>query len=312
MALDRQAKTFLDQVAAAGRPSYHTLPAAEARREYRQTRQYVQPPKPEVASVADLSIPGPHGEIPIRYYRPMLSESGEVLPVLVYFHGGGWTIGDLGTHDTLCRELANKTPCAVIAVDYRMGPEHKFPAAVDDSEAATRWVAAQATTLGIDAQRMAVGGDSAGGNLAAVVALALRDGGAALKFQLLVYPATDQYINKPSHAEFADGYLLTRDNILYFRRNYLRGPEDYGDWRASPLRAADLSRLPPALVITAGFDPLRDEGKAYADALNAAGVPARYTCYDGMIHGFFMMGGIMDAAERAVSEAASALARAFG
>ena len=309
MALDPQAKAFLDRAAAAGRPSYHTLPADAARRDYRETRKYVQPPRPELASVVDRVVPGPHGPIPIRYYRPLGSKVDEILPVLMFFHGGGWTLGDLETHDTICRELCNKTPCAVVAVDYRLGPEHKFPAAVDDCVAATRWVSAQAAELGIAAARMAVGGDSAGGNLATVVALILRDGGGPpLRFQLLVYPATDQLLDTPSHAALADGYLLTRDNMLYFRANYLRGPQDYGDWRASPLHATDLSRLPPALVITAGFDPLRDEGKAYADALMAAGVPVTYTSYDGMIHGFFMMGGVMDAANRAMEQSARALA----
>jgi acetyl esterase len=313
MALDPQAKAFLDRVAVAGRPSYHLLPPAEARREYSESRRYVQPPKPDVASLVDRSIPGPQGPVPIRYYRPAGSKPDDVLPVLIYLHGGGWTIGDLETHDTLCRELANRTPCAVVAVDYRMGPEHKFPAALDDCVAATRWVAGQAADLGIDTARIAVGGDSAGGNLATVVALTLRDGGGpSLRFQLLVYPATDQFLDTPSHVAFADNYLLTHDNILYFRANYLRGPEDYGDWRASPLKAADLSRLPPTLIITAGFDPLRDEGKAYAEALATAGVPVTYTCYDGMIHGFFMMGGIMEAANQAVREAAAALAQAFG
>jgi acetyl esterase len=312
MPLDAQARAFLDRVSAAGRPALHTLTPVDARLEYRQTRLYVQPAKPEVASVCDRAIPAPHGSIPVRYYRPLHSKPGDPLPVLVYFHGGGHTIGCLETHDTLCRELANHTPCAVIAVDYRLAPEHKFPAAVDDCVAATRWVAAEAAALGVDAKRIAVGGDSAGGNLAAVTALALREsGGPELRFQLLVYPITDQFLNTSSHKTFAEGYLLTRRDMLYYRRNYLRGPDDYGDWRASPQRSANFSRLPAALVITAGFDPLCEEGKAYADALAAAGVPVRYTCYEGMIHGFFMMGGIMDASNQAVAEAAAALAKAF-
>jgi acetyl esterase len=312
MAVDAQAQAFLGRVAAAGRPAFHTLTPEDARREYRQTRAYVQPAKPEVASVSDRAVPALHGSIPVRYYRPLHSKPDDFLPVLVYSHGGGHTIGCLETHDTLCRELSNRTPCAVIAVHYRLAPEHKFPAAVEDCIAATRWVAAAAATLGVDARRIAVGGDSAGANLAAVTALALRDsGGPELRFQMLVYPITDQFLDTPSHKTFAEGYLLTRNDMLYYRRNYLRGPDDYGDWRASPQRAGNFSRLPAALVITAGFDPLCDEGKAYADALAAVGVPVSYTCYEGMIHGFFMMGGIMDAANEAVAQAAAALAKAF-
>lgn len=279
---------------------------------YRETRKPVQPPPPDVAAVENRHISGPHGAIGLRCYRPLGSAPGQALPALIYIHGGGWTIGDLDTHDTLCRCLANQAQCAVVSVDYRLGPEHKFPAAVDDCVAATRWLFEHADELAIDAKRIAIGGDSAGGNLATVTALILRDsGGPALRFQLLVYPATDQRIDAPSHFELADGYVLTRDNILYFRANYLRGPADYDDWRASPIRATSLARLPPALVITAGFDPLLDEGKVYADALAAAGVPVAYTCYEGMIHGFFVMGGIMDDANRAVAEAARALVAAL-
>jgi acetyl esterase len=310
--LHPQAKTFLDRVAAAGRPSYHLVPAAEARVSYRETRKPVQPVPPEVAALENRRVAGPPGGIGLRCYRPLGSELGQILPALVYIHGGGWTIGDLDTHDTLCRCLANQAGCAVFSVDYRLGPEHKFPAAVDDCVAATRWLFGHAGELAIDAGRVAIGGDSAGGNLATVTALILRDaGGPTLRFQLLIYPATDQRIDAPSHFELADGYLLTRDNILYFRSNYLRGPADYDDWRASPIRAENLAGLPPALVITAGFDPLRDEGKIYADALAAAGVSVVHTCYDGMIHGFFMMGGILDDANRAVAEAAAALAAAL-
>ena len=221
-------------------------------------------------------------------------------------------MGDLDTHDVLCRQLAHESGFVVVSVDYRMGPEHRFPAAVDDVLAATRWLQAQADPLGLDASRFAVGGDSAGGNLAAVVALAWRDAGEALplKFQLLIYPATDMRMGAPSHTSNGQGYLLTADTIQYFRRQYV-APEQYADWRASPLLHADLSGLPPALVITAGFDPLRDEGRQYADALSAAGSPAQYVCFERQIHGFITMGRLLDEAHTAISLCALALRRSL-
>jgi acetyl esterase len=232
--------------------------------------------------------------------------------VLVYFHGGGWTFGDLDTHDVVCRELANLARSALASVDYRLAPEHKFPAAVEDAVAATRWVAREATALALDPRRIAVGGDSAGGNLAAVVALVARDeGGPSLVMQVLIYPATDMAADTPSHAEFADGYVLTREAILWSRANYLRSPDDVADWRASPLRARDHTRLPPASIVTCGFDPLRDEGRAYADRLQAAGVPVTYECFEGMVHGFVTMGGAIAAAHHALYRCAQALRQAF-
>jgi acetyl esterase len=199
-----------------------------------------------------------------------------------------------------------------VAVDYRMGPEHRFPVAVDDVLAATRWLQAQAETLGLDARRFAVGGDSAGGNLAAVVALAWRDAGEAqpLKFQLLIYPATDMRALAPSHRTNGQGYVLTSDTIAYFQSHYLTA-EQHGDWRASPLLHGDLSRLPPALVLTAGFDPLRDEGRQYADSLSAAGSTAQYVCFERQIHGFITMGRVIDEANTAVGLCALALRRAL-
>ena len=312
MPLDPQVQNLLNVAAASGRPPYHLLDPEAARKQVRDTRAPLLPPRPHMASVEDRFIPGPAGPTAVRFYRPLGSDASEVLPALVYFHGGGWTIGDLDTHDVICRELCNKAGCATLSVDYRMGPEDKFPMAVEDSLAATCWLLDNAAKLGVDARRVAVGGDSAGGNLATVVALLLRDRGRAdLCFQLLIYPVTDQIANTPSHSDFADGYMLTRESIRYFQSNYLRTPADYDDWRASPLRAESLSRLPPALVITAGYDPLRDEGKAYADRLREEGVAVTYQCYDGMIHGFFMMGGVLDVANRAVSQAAEALANVF-
>jgi acetyl esterase len=311
MAVDLQMQAVIERVAKSGLPPYYSLSAVEARRLYRDTRAALSPPVPEVAVARALAAAGPAGPIPLRLYRGAGTAADAALPALVYFHGGGWTIGDLDTHDIVCRTLANKAHCAVLAVDYRMGPEHRFPAAVDDCLAATRWVAEQGAALGIDAARLAVGGDSAGGNLAAVVAIMLRDaGGPPLAFQALVYPATDQRMDTASHASFAEGYLLTRANMLWFRDNYL-DPADYGDWRASPMRAPDLARLPPAHIITAGYDPLRDEGRAYSDRLLAAGVPVLYECFEGMAHGFLTMGGVVAAANHALYRLGQSLAQAF-
>ena len=311
MPVDPQMQAVIERVAKSALPPFYTVSADEARRLYKETRAVLSPPVPEVDAVRDFAASGPAGPIPLRLYRGLGAAAGAPLPLLVYFHGGGWTIGDLDTHDIVCRTLANKARCAVIAVDYRMGPEHKFPAAVEDCIAATRWVAERAAALGVDAARIAVGGDSAGGNLAAVVAITLRDAlGPALVFQALVYPATDQRMDSASHARFGEGYLLTRDNMLWFRDNYL-SPADYDDWRASPLRAADLARLPPAHIITAGYDPLVDEGRAYSDRLVAAGVPVLYECFEGMAHGFLTMGGVVAAANHALYRLGQSLAQAF-
>lgn len=308
--LDPQAKALLDLMVERGVPPTHTLSPQDARRFYLERRSATQPEPRAVAEVRNLSATGPHGAIPLRLYRP--ANTARPAPTLVYYHGGGWTMGDLDTHDVLCRQLADESGFVVVAVDYRMGPEHRFPAAVDDVLAATRWLQAQADTLGLDASRFAVGGDSAGGNLAAVVALAWRDAGEAvpLKFQLLIYPATDMRLAAPSHTTNGQGYLLTADTIQYFRGHYI-GPEQYGDWRASPLLHADLSGLPPALVITAGFDPLRDEGRQYADALSAAGSAAQYICFERQIHGFITMGRLLDEAHTAVGLCAAALRRSL-
>lgn len=311
MPIDPQMQAVIARVASSGLLPYHTVGAGEARRLYKESRAVLSPPVPDVAAVRDLAASGPAGPIPLRLYRGLGAAAGVPLPVLLYFHGGGWTIGDLDTHDIVCRTLANRAHCAVVAVDYRMGPEQRFPAAVEDCVAATRWVAEHGGALEIDAARIAVGGDSAGGNLATVVALTLRDaGGPALAFQALVYPATDQRMDSASHASFGEGYLLTRDNMLWFRDNYLR-PEQYDDWRASPLRAADLARLPPAHIITAGYDPLVDEGRAYSDRLVAAGVPVLYECFEGMAHGFLTMGGVVAAANHALYRLGQSLAQAF-
>ncbi len=309
--LHPQARALLDLIEARAVPPTHTLSPADARALYRDRRALAQPAPQAVASVADMQAEGPHGTIPLRLYKP-LPAAVTALPLLVYFHGGGWTMGDLDTHDTLCRELANRAGCAVLAVDYRMGPEHRFPAAVDDCIAATRWAHAQAGALGLDPTRIAVGGDSAGGNLAAVVAIAARDAGdLPLVYQLLIYPATDMRATAPSHTHNGQGYLLTSDTIRYFHDHYIDSRHHDTDWRASPLLHTDLAKLPPALVLTAGFDPLRDEGAAYAVALTAAGNRATYVCFERQIHGFITMGRVLDEANTAVALCAAEVQRAL-
>ncbi len=319
--LHPQAKALLALMEERGVPPTHTLSPQDARRLYLERRHITQPQPPDVAEVRGLQAQGPHGAIPLRLYRPLepagqpvrQSSSGAAraaLPALVYFHGGGWVIGDLDTHDTLCRQLANGAGIAVVAVDYRMGPEHRFPAAVDDCIAATRWVHAQAAELGLDAGRIAVGGDSAGGNLAAVVALAARDDARLkLAYQLLIYPATDMRRSAPSHIHNGQGYLLTRDTITYFHDHYITDPEHDLDWRASPLLHTDLAGLPPALVLTAGYDPLRDEGLQYAQALTEAGNRSTHVCFERQIHGFLLMGRVIDEANTAVALCAAELRR---
>ena len=306
--LHPSARALLDLIAASGLPPTHTLAPPEARRLYRERRAFTQPAAPDVAQVTELQVPGPHATLALRSYRPLGTVPGATLPVLVYYHGGGFTIGDLDTHDVLCRELANGSLCAVIAVDYRMGPEHRFPAAVDDCLAAAYWVARNAAKLGLDASRMAVGGDSAGGNLAAVVALLARDAGdLPIAFQMLIYPATDQRRTAPSHTSNGQGYLLTVDTISYFHDHYIQDPAQDLDWRASPLLHPNLTALPPALLLTAGYDPLRDEGLMYSDALTQAGNRVTHICFERQIHGFITMGKVIDEANAAVSLCAAQL-----
>jgi acetyl esterase len=308
--LHPQTRALLDLMIERRVPPTHTLTPDEARRAYRDRRTFTQPTPPQIGAVRELKAPGPHGEIPLRLYRPLGSASADVLPVLVYYHGGGWVIGDLDTHDTLCRQLANGSGCSVVAVDYRMGPENRFPAAVDDAIAATRWVYRQAAELRIDPERIAVGGDSAGGNLAAVVAIAARDArDLPIAFQLLIYPATDQRRTAPSHASNGQGYLLTSETMAYFTGHYIADPAQYLDWRSSPLLHENLAGLPPALVLTAGYDPLRDEGLAYAQRLTEAGNRSTHICFERQIHGFILMGKVIDEANTAVTLCAAVLRR---
>jgi len=266
-------------------------------------------PIQQVWRVENRTIPGPAQPIPIRVYWPA---AGKDLPALVYYHGGGWVIGTLDSVDRTMRALANASGCVIISVDYRLAPEHKFPAAVEDADAALQYVAGHAAEFGIDANRIAVGGDSAGGNLATVACLMARDrGGPGAAFQLLIYPATDYHDERPSSREFAEGYLLTKTLMDYFWGLYLRGPEDGLDPRVSPLRAESLQGLPPAMVITAECDPIRDQGEEYAQRLRESGVPISSKRYAGAIHAFFNLSGVVDAGREAIEDAGAALKAAL-
>jgi acetyl esterase len=301
-------KAFQD----AGRPAYETLTAPEARDYYMQARVVMNPEPPELKSAEALAIPAPHGTIPARIYTPKTLRTKDGLaPCLVFFHGGGWVIGNLETHDVVCRKLAHEGELIVISVDYRLAPEHKFPAAVDDAITATSWIAANAKQLGIDANRLMVGGDSAGGNLAAVVSLHARDnGGPKIAGQVLVYPATEFARTHASHREPETSVLLTHSVIGWFANHYM-GDADRSDWRASPARAKTFAGLPPAYVLTAGADPLRDEGDEYAARLKDAGVPVAYKHFPGQFHGFFTMGKLLKQADVAVTDIAAWLKRLY-
>jgi acetyl esterase len=302
VSLHPQVVQLLERAAKSPLPQLYEVPAHVARRIYRDTRAALAPKAPEVAEARLMLAPGP---VALRAYRPLGAKPDEALPALVYFHGGGWVIGDLDTHDVLCRQLANGARCAVYSVDYRMGPEHPFPAAVEDCVAATRFVASRHA-------QVAVGGDSAGGNLATVVALHARDSrGPAIAYQLLIYPATDQRLAHPSIRSNGEGYLLTKKSMDYFQAQYLPEKRDLTDWRASPLLARSLANLPPAHVITAGYDPLVDEGREYAERMAKEGVEVSYREYADMVHGFILFGGVLDTANAAVQECCEKLRNAF-
>ena len=309
MALDPQVKTLLDQMASLGGPPLHELGVTQARALLEGFAAIGGPPT-EMARVEDRTFAGLAGEVPVRIYRP--TDAAAPQPVLVWFHGGGFVLGSIEVSDHTCRELAAQAGVVVVSVEYRLAPEHPYPGGVDDCYAALVWVVATAGDLGIDPARVAVGGDSAGGNLAAVVALAARDrGGPELRFQLLVYPVTDVLMSYPSVRDNGQGYMLTADSMKWFHELYLGERGDPKDPLVSPLYAEDLSGLPPALVITAEFDPLRDEGEAYGARLQQGRVAAKVSRYDGMIHGFFSMGAMVEAARPATVEAADALRRAL-
>ena len=306
MPVHPQTQALLDELAKAGDFDLTTLPPAAMRDVYRQM-SLAQSEIP-VGAVADRTIPGPNGPIPIRVYTPG-SATGAAI---VYYHGGGWVIGGLDTHDPTCRALANAAGTTVISVDYRLAPEHKYPAAAEDCYAALRWVAEYGREIGIDPSRLAVAGDSAGGNLAAVTALLARERrGPALRFQLLIYPVTDRRFDTPSYRDNAEGYFLTTKQMQWFWNHYLERADQGDEASASPMRAKDLAGLPPALVITAEYDPLRDEGEAYAARLREAGVPAELVRYDGQIHGFFAMFEALDDGRKAIDHAGAALRRAL-
>ncbi len=312
MALDSTVRKLLDLAAASGRPAINSLPPPEARRMMRETRLPVQGPFLESVASEDRRIPGPAGEMPVRVYRPRAAAPTAKLPLLVYFHGGGWVIGDIETHHTMCQRLCEAGQLVVVSVDYRLAPEHRFPACVDDCWAATVWSAANAAALGVDGSKVAVGGDSAGGNLAAVMALMARDrGGVQVGFQLLLYPAVDALANTGSLARNADGYLLTRDAMVWFYDHYIPNAADRSDWRASPLRARSFAGLPPAMIVTAGFDPLLDEGRAYAERLTHDGVTVEYLEFGSMIHGFLGMPGVLPQARRGLALAGQAVREAL-
>lgn len=308
MALDPQAKLILEQIEKAGAPPLHTMPPEKARVAYQAMRSTND--VEEVGSVENRQIPGPKGEIPIRIYRPAHSEPVK-LPILVFYHGGGWVIGNLDTHDAACRTLTNQANCMVVSVDYRLAPEHKFPAAVEDAFAALEWVANHAEEIGGHREKIAVGGDSAGGNLAAVASiLAKEKKSPKLVFQLLIYPSTGAGPTK-SFEENGEGYFLTKELMAWFRNHYMNRPEDAKHPYFSPYLYQNASGLPPAFIITAEYDPLRDDGKAYAEKLKNAGVDVQYAEYKGMIHGFVTMASVIDKGKTALQDAAAALKKAF-
>jgi acetyl esterase len=303
-----QVAALLEAAARSPLPTLDKVPPFIARRLYAERCKAVAPKTVADTQTRVLLTPA----VALRSYRPAKVDRNEILPALVFFHGGGWTIGDLDTHDTLCRELASGARCAVLSAEYRLAPESPFPAAVEDCIAATQFVFNNSEALKVHRDRIAVGGDSAGGNLAAVVALHARDAGTPLLcFQLLIYPATDQNLETDSLQRNGLGYLLTRPLMESFRGNYLPRPADYADWRASPALAKSHAGLPPAFVLTAGFDPLLDEGKQYVELLARAGVEVSYRDYPDMIHGFILMGGVLDTANAAVADCCAQLRRAF-
>jgi acetyl esterase/lipase len=309
-ALDPQMKQFLDFANAAG-PMFLRAETPEQARAKMQALLAASPvPPPEIYRVEDRHIAGPAGQIKVRIYTP---EGQPPMGILVYYHGGGWVLGDLESHDGVCRALSNGAGCVVVAVDYRLAPEHPFPAAPDDCYAATKWVADNAQSLGGDPSRIAIGGDSAGGNIAAAVAMMARDrSGPAICFQLLFYPVTDAALDTPSQKEFAgDGFVLSRADMEWFWNHYLEPGTDKQNPYASPFRAKDLSKLPPALVMTASHDPLRDEGERFAERLMTAGTKVTCTRYDGVTHGFISFADALDQGKKGLQQASEALRQAF-
>jgi acetyl esterase len=312
MALDPESQRLIDLMVAANRPAWNTLSPQAARDLYLSLRPAAQGPRPSDVSVVDRSIPGPSGDIPVRIYRPAKIAAANLLPGLVYAHGGGWVFGNLESHDVLCAQFALEAGIAVFAIDYRLAPEARFPGAFDDVVAGLQWATKNGPSVGIDASKLAIGGDSAGGNLAAAAAIWARDQGAPkLRLQLLAYPVTDAVGRAESYRRYEDGYGLNAETMEWFFDHYTPDRSMRGDWRVSPLRAASLGGLPPALVITAGYDPLRDEGRAYAFRLQQEGMLADLVEFGGMLHGFLSSPLLLHGARRGTSLAAAALHEAL-
>jgi acetyl esterase len=313
--LDAEARMLLDLMEKAvqdGRPKLNTLPYAVGRQAVDKMSEDGEADPPQVGETIDGDFAGPGGKIRFRRYRPQGAAAGP-LPTLIYYHGGGFVIGNIETHDSTCRRLANKSRCQVISIDYRLSPEHPFPAPTDDGLAAFRHIRDNAAAFGADAKRLAVGGDSAGGAIAAVVCQVLRDSGEqGPAFQMLIYPATDSSKQSASRVAFAEGYFLTKDLMDWFWKAYVPAGTDLADLRLSPLLAKEFKGLPPAFVLTAGYDPLRDEGRAYADRLIDAGIKTTYVNYPGTIHGFFSLTRFLSQGLRANDEAAAVMGAHFG
>jgi acetyl esterase len=310
LSLDADVQLMMALLDRIGHRGLETMTPEEARADIRRSAELAAAIRTPVARVEPLEVPGASAPMAARLYVP--AGDGAVRPLVVYLHGGGWVVGDLDTHDGVCRFLAREADAGVLAVDYRLAPEHPFPAAVDDAVAAFRWASAHAAGLGFDPRRVAVAGDSAGGNLSAVVSLATtRTGGARPVAQLLIYPVTDLATKHPSYRLFSRGFFLTEAEMDWYRGHYLPSDEAARDERASPLRAGDLAGLPPAIVLTAGFDVLRDEGEAYAARLEDAGVPVHLHRAAGQVHGFANATAISPSARAALRDGAKALVRAF-
>ena len=301
-------RDVLSRIARANRPPFHTLTPDQARAAYEAGAGVLEIPKPALARVQDLRIPARDGQLlGARLYAP----SNQILPVLLFFHGGGFTVGSVATHDILCRQLSLLAGIAVVSLDYRLAPAHKFPTAANDAWDALQWLAAHAADQGLDGSRIAVGGDSAGGTLAAMCAVLARDAGLPLALQLLIYPGCAAHQDTPSHKTFAEGFVLGEADITWFFSQYVRSPADRDDWRFAPLNAPDVDGVAPAWVGLAECDPLVDEGVMYADKLRTAGVAVDLEIYRGVTHEFIKMGRIIPEARRAHADAAAALRGAF-
>lgn len=307
--LDLETHALIELMRLARQPEMHQGGPELAREHMDRSAKVAEPRGNDELSIRDSRIPGPAGDVPVRIYTPVAGEAPR--PVLVYLHGGGFVIGSIDSHDGLCRALAQAASVVVVSVGYRLAPEHPFPAGLDDAIAVTRFIIEHASSVGGDPKRVAVGGDSAGGNLSACVALACRQDPVPPAFQLLLYPATDATRSLPSHRHFRDGFFLTEASVAWFLDNYVRDARDHENPRVSPLFTPDLSGAPPALVVTAGFDPLRDEGRAYAERLREAGVPVELREYEGAIHGFVSMAGVLTIGREALDDVARALGRVF-